>query len=81
MKIRFYCDVPKINYAEMGRHTVLSATSTLSNTAPLDGYMRVGFDVEMPPEVLRRFVASADAVVSNVAVEPPVRPREREGRV
>lgn len=54
MKVRFYCDVP--NYAVSPQY--LYANTAPSSNTP-EGWKRVAFDVDFPPEVIREFDVKA----------------------
>ena len=62
MKVRFYCDVPVWNHGESEQY--LSACMFPPTHGPFAGYKRIAFDVDFPPDVLRRedVVALAEVV-------------------
>jgi len=54
MKVRFYCDVP--DYAVNPQY--LYASTAPTSKAP-EGWKRVAFDVDLPPDVMREFDVKA----------------------
>ena len=56
MKVRFYIDLP-----EYGNPDYLCATAKMPSHKPPDGWTRVAFDVDFPPEVLKEHDVKAPA--------------------
>lgn len=63
-KVRFYADVPE--YADKG-YSLFASTKLCGR--PVDGWKRVAFDVEMPPDVYKSFDVPA---IAGPAREVPV---------
>lgn len=62
-KVRFYCDVPEYAH-EYG----LSANSKPVNRNGMAGVKRIAFDVEIPPDLWKKFDAPAQAMNVHVAI-------------
>jgi hypothetical protein len=68
MKVRFYCDVPPYTYNGLA----LYAGTHPPGPNITEGYTRVCFDVDMPPNVLKPFdVVAPAAAAQEISVEPP----------
>jgi hypothetical protein len=53
MKVRFYCDIPSHGVRVTGQnYWCLSAMTSPSSGPVMNGFTRVAFDVDMPPNLV-----------------------------
>lgn len=61
MKIRFYVDVPEYKWMSINLYA-----TTSPNVNPCDGFKRVAFDVDLPPDVWKELDVIAPATVAGI---------------
>lgn len=52
MKVRFYCDIPKHGVRTTGQYPWILTASTSPSSSVIDEWIRVAFDVDMPPNLV-----------------------------